>query len=792
MGYTSTLDYVAAAAATVLHTTGLLPHINAGVMSAADLRALRAVSISQGLMLESLSTDLLRSPQGAHFECPDKEPALRLSVLEAAGEQCIPFTTGILVGIGETRADRIEALLAIKESHARHGHIQEVIIQNFRAKKGTLMAMAEEPSLDELLWTVAAARLILGSSMNIQAPPNLTPESDDVSKFDEDDDDDDDSGKKDKNNNTFSSSKQGNTTGSLTVPKSDENKQQQHQKKAATAGGGGTNDYETSWIRLIDAGINDWGGVSPLTRDFVNPERPWPHVLQLAAATAAAGKVLVPRLPVYPSHLNEKWLDGGRGAGSPLAAALRNADVHGLARCSPWVAGAVDTDVEKENKKEEEDKMERKKEKLQLKRAATPHPRLQEPSSSSSSSSSLKIILGADGLLAGSHASSQNASQAVQSILSSLSSHQNCTAEDIEVLFSARGADYMAITRAADALRHHVNGDTVTYVVNRNINYTNICTYGCKFCAFSKGPASEELRGSPYLLSFEEIRDRTAEAWRRGATEVCLQGGIHPDFTGETYLKILSAAKTGAPDIHVHAFSPLEIVHGASTLNWSLSRYLSALRDAGLGSLPGTAAEVLDDAVRAVLCPDKLNSQEWLQVVETAHSVGLKTTSTIMFGHVDSVASWARHLLSLREVARRSGGVSEFVPLPFVHMEAPIYRKGKARAGPTFRECVLMHSVARLVLHPYITNIQASWVKMGPERAAELLSSGCNDMGGVLMNESITRAAGAEHGQELGAEEMEALIRAAGKVPVQRTTLYGRASEERRATSLCAAPLVMY
>jgi len=320
--------------------------------------------------------------------------------------------------------------------------------------------------------------------------------------------------------------------------------------------------------------------------------------------------------------------------------------------------------------------------------------------------------------------------------------------------------------------------------VNRNINYTNICTFGCKFCAFSKSPAAEELRGAPYLLDFEEVTRRTAEAWARGATEVCMQGGIHPDFTGDTYLKLIAAAKKGAPDIHVHAFSPLEVAQGASTLGWSLSQYLSSLKDAGLGSLPGTAAEILDDDVRAELCPDKITAQEWVEVITTAHTVGLKTTSTIMFGHVDSITSWARHLLILRNIAATTGKITEFVPLPFVHMEAPMFRKGISRAGPTLRECILMHAIARLALHPYITNIQASWVKMGPNRAAQLLAAGCNDMGGVLMNESITRAAGAAHGQELGPLEMERLIKEAGRVPEQRNTLYGRPPAVQTAVSL--------
>ena len=811
MGYSSTLEYVAAAAKAVLNETGLLPHINAGVMTSHEMHALRAVSVSQGLMLESLSPKLL-TQGGAHYDCPDKEPRLRLEMLETAGKCRVPFTTGILIGIGETHLDRIEALLAIKESHSRYGHIQEVIIQNFRAKKGTAMANFPEPPLEELLWSIAAARLILGPYVSIQAPPNLTPESDDAKPS-----------------------------------------QHNHQRGEERNSQNSAAPEYSSWQRLINAGINDWGGVSPLTRDYVNPERPWPHVLSLAAATAASGKNLVPRLPIYPSHISEEWLESKNISNnlgsvvinnSPFAAVLKNADVHGLARASRWYPGAADTtetnDISEitdsmSNSTTEESNEERRVVSaqegltstststslhgdsslldLEAKRRAVALPKQKSSRQQAFSSDNTsqqnrpwRIEVGPDGLLKGS-LSSAEPSPHIESLLSTLLGSQNTkigsqnntiTEDEIELLFSARGADFSAITRAADDLRRRINGDTVTYVVNRNINYTNICTFGCKFCAFSKGPASEEFRGAPYLLPLEEVTRRAAEGWARGATEVCMQGGIHPEFTGDTYLELLAAAKKGAPDIHVHAFSPLEVSQGAATLGWSLSRYLKALKDAGLGSLPGTAAEVLDDAVRAELCPDKLSTNEWLEVVETAHFVGLNTTSTIMFGHVDSVGSWARHLLALRDVARRSqknqsgggGGITEFVPLPFVHMEAPMFRRGKSRAGPTFRECVLMHAIARLVLHPYITNIQASWVKMGPERAAELLAAGCNDMGGTLMNESITKAAGAAHGQEVGPLEMEELIRAAGRIPKQRTTLYKGAPEKQTAASMQADPLM--
>ncbi|GAB4814256.1 hypothetical protein N2152v2_001302 [Parachlorella kessleri] len=828
MGYGTTLDYVAAAAAAVLQETGLLPHINAGTMGREGVRRLRRVSVSQGLMLESCSRRLLQ-PGGPHYNCPDKDPALRLATLEAGGQEGVPFTTGILIGIGETRAERLEALLAVKELHERYGHIQEVIVQNFRAKKGTAMAGASEPPLEDLLWTLAMARVILGPATNIQAPPNLTPEPDD----------------------------------------------------AAPAGAAGTaqRDPAEGWRLLLAAGINDWGGVSPVTRDWVNPEKPWPHLQALARATAEYGRALLPRLPVYPFFAlrHSQWMDGSAGAASPAAAALRLMDSQGLARGSAWCPGLAEEGAEGDPEQQQQQQGQVQQQGM----AATDHEgsppsaarrdgsspgvaragggplrglgagndhggggngggrdssgntassggagrpgqRAHHPPQQRSSMPAVrrragqqewKVVVGEDGLLEG--CALPAPSRRIQQLLEGvLEGSRELGQGDIELLFRARGGDFAAVCIAADQLRRRVHGERVTYVVNRNINYTNVCTYKCQFCAFSKGKAAEELRGAPYLLPLEEISRRAAEAWERGATEVCMQGGIHPDFTGETYLRILDAAKSAAPGLHVHAFSPLEVWQGAATLGWPLRRYLQALKDAGLGSLPGTAAEVLDDAVRAVLCPDKLSTAQWVEVVQTAHAVGLDTTSTIMFGHCeeDGPASWARHLLTLRAVqqhaqqrlaakqaqqgpaggsGRNSGGgiITEFVPLPFVHMEAPIYLKGRARRGPTLRECILMHAVSRLALHPHITNIQASWVKMGPHRAARLLAAGCNDMGGSLMNESITRAAGAAHGQELPPQEMERVIRAAGRVPVPRTTLYGTPPAAQTQRSLQAGPL---
>jgi FO synthase len=656
LGTDSTLGYLESSAALVLKETGLLPHLNPGVMDESWVRRLRRVSVSQGIMLET-AADRLSERGGPHFGSPDKRPAVRLATLAAAGRAQVPFTTGLLIGIGETRAERVEALLAIRDLHEQHGHIQEIIIQNFRAKPGTRMAAAAEPSLEEHAWTIAVARLVFGPSMNIQAPPNLQPEG---------------------------------------------------------------------LAQLVRAGINDWGGVSPVTPDHVNPEAPWPHLVDLERATERAGRTLLERLALYPEFVAEpkRWLDAAL-----LTPTLRLSDGAGLAREDGWAPGRIDA---------------------------------------------LPAIH-----VARLRSHEGRPSPQIARVLDKVGGAEPMPEQDIVRLFDARGADFAAVCRAADRLRAERSGDVITYVVNRNINYTNICTYGCKFCAFSKGRHNLGHRDKPYDLELAEIASRTREAWARGATEVCLQGGIRPGYTGDTYMAIVGAVKSAARDIHVHAFSPLEVWHGAKTLRLPLRDYLARLKAAGLGSLPGTAAEILDDEVRAVLCPDKIDTAQWLQVVEAAHDVGLRSTATIMFGHVDGYRHWARHLLRVRALQARSGGFTEFVPLPFVHMEAPIYLRGQSRKGPTFREAVLMHAVARLVLDPVLQNIQTSWVKMGPEGAALCLEAGANDLGGVLMNESITRAAGAAHGQELGVEELQGLILRSGRNPQLRTTLYGTPPAER-------------
>ena len=657
MGYESTTDYLFAAAKAVFEETGMLPHLNPGNLEPEELARLKTVSPAMGIMLESASERLCEKGM-PHYGSPDKIPAVRLQTLANAGIAAVPFTTGILIGIGETRLERIESLLAIREIHEQYGHVQEIIVQNFRAKADTKMVNAPEPDLNELLWTIAMARLIFGPSMSVQAPPNLSPG---------------------------------------VLP------------------------------QIVHAGINDWGGVSPVTPDFVNPEAPWPHLDDLVRETASAGKYLTERLTIYPDYATD--LD--RWAHPELhVRVLAMIDAEGFPRTDDWCPGDVEI--------------------------APP-------------SEIMNAIVN----------SPKHISHDVQTILDKAKTGEALAESDIVRLFQSRGDDFTAVVQCADALRAQTNGNSVSFVVNRNINYTNICYFKCQFCAFSKGKLSENLRGRPYDLSDEEITRRTQEAWERGATEVCMQGGIHPEYTGETYINIVRTVKAAEPNMHVHAFSPLEVWQGAATLGIEVGEYLQQLKDVGLNTLPGTAAEILDDDVREIICADKINTEQWLQVMEAAHSIGFKTTATIMYGHVEKLQHWARHIMRVRALQERTGGFTEFVPLPFVHMEAPMYLKGKARKGPTFREAVLMHSVARLALHGQISNIQASWVKMGHEGVKACLNAGCNDLGGTLMNESISRAAGTQHGQETNPRQMANLVRRLNRDPQQRSTAYGKVSDER-------------
>ncbi len=667
LGHETTISYLADIAGRVAEETGLLPHANPGVMTAEDIALLRKVSVSQGIMLESVSPRLMRKGE-VHHGSPDKDPAARLETIRLAGEQQVPFTSGILIGIGETRRERVESLLALRDLHQTHGHIQELIIQNFRAKPGTKMANAPEPTFDDLVWTLALTRILLGPEMSVQAPPNLMPDS---------------------------------------------------------------------YGKLVAAGLSDWGGVSPVTIDHVNPEAPWPQIEELRRQTEAAGHHLSERLAVYPTYAR----DNGRWQEPAMATlVLRAMDAEGFAREGEWAPGAV----------------------------LEPPPRHEFPRAQPAGLPQVSPV---------------------PALVARASRGDELEEAEIARLFEVRGQEFDYVCAAADELRREVSGEIVRYVVNRNINYTNICYFKCQFCAFSKGKLSENLRGKPYDLGLDEVVRRAREAWDRGATEVCMQGGIHPEYTGATYLEICEAVKAALPSMHVHAFSPLEVHQGAETLGIPVPAFLERLKASGLGTLPGTAAEILDDDVRATLCPDKLSTDQWIDVVEAAHNAGFTTTSTIMYGHIDGPVAWARHLLRLRDLQKRTGGISEFVPLPFVHMEAPIYLKGRARRGPTYREAVLMHAVSRLALHPLIPNIQVSWVKMGDAGSKACLQAGANDMGGTLMNESISRAAGASHGQEMPPEAMDALISSIGRLPRQRTTTYGVPPEERQRTSYEAAEL---
>ena len=671
-GFTSTVDYLVAAAQEVLDVTGLLPHANAGALDHADLSLLRLVSPSQGMMIESLNPDLV-----AHRGAPDKTPERRLATLNAAGELQIPFTTGILVGIGESREDRVAALEAIATAHEKYGHVQEVIVQNFVPKQDTQMRNWPACSPQAFLETIAIAREILPASVHLQAPPNLT------------------------------------------------------------------DDLDT----LLESGIDDLGGISPITADFVNPEKPWPSLELLRDRVEASGRTLVPRLTIYPEFVRdpETWI-----APELRFAVMDRSDADGFARDDIGAtfpekykdAANVGTGAEV----------------IQIGRRST------------------AWYSGADTappiLISGSETDSSDGP--VVEILESVRAGHQVTESEIVTLFRARGADIGAIASLANTLREEANGNDVTFVRNRNINYTNVCTFKCTFCGFSKGPLSLNLRGAPYLLKDSEIADRVVEAHELGATEVCLQGGIHPSFDGDYYINVARVVKEAVPTMHVHGFTALEVHEGAKRLGEPVEIYLGRLKEAGLRSLPGTAAEILADDIRRVICPDKISTQEWLDVHESAHSLGLRSNVTIMFGSIERPEHWAQHIVRTRELQARTGGFTEFVPLPFVHMAAPIYLKRAARRGPTWRETILMHAVGRIAYHGSIPNIQASWVKLGARGARQLLRAGVNDLGGTLMDENISRAAGASHGQGISESQFREVVEPLGRNLVERTTVYGR------------------
>jgi FO synthase len=699
-GYPDTLSYVRAVSIKVIEETGVLPHLNPGVLTWQDFQRLKPVSASMGMMLETTATRLWSEPGGPHYGSPDKEPAVRLRVLEDAGRSAVPFTTGILLGIGETLAERVDSLFAIRRVSRQYGGIQEVIVQNFRAKPDTAMRGMPDVEASELAATVAVARLVLGPRMRIQAPPNLI-----AGEFD----------------------------------------------------------------LLLRAGIDDWGGVSPLTVDHVNPERPWPRLDELAKHTRTAGFELAERLPIYPEYVTrgEPWLDPRI---APHVAAL--ADAAGLAAPAAVIAGrpwqepevalvssgrtdlhaTIDTVGRTDDRRDDFDSVYGDWEELRQQVAAMPS--------------------GAHGArVRGEFATALRHAEADPGGLSDA---------DALTLLSARvGTEIEALAGLADAVRRDTVGDDVTYVVTRNINFTNVCYTGCRFCAF----AQRRTDSDAYTLSLDQVGQRATQAWEVGATEVCMQGGIHPDLPGTAYFDIAAEVKKRAPGLHVHAFSPMEVVNGASRTNLSIRDWLVAAREAGVDSLPGTAAEILDDDVRWVLTKGKLPTSAWVEVVTTAHDVGLRTTSTMMYGHVDNPSHWVAHLKLIRELQTRTGGFTEFVLLPFVHTNAPLYLAGIARPGPTYLENRAVHALARLLLHGRIDNIQTSWVKLGDAGVVDVLRGGVNDLGGTLMEETISRMAGSDNGSYKTIAGLEALAAAAGRPARQRTTTYGEVPAERLTTA---------
>jgi FO synthase len=691
-GYDDTLSYVRAMAIRVLEETGLLPHLNPGVLTWRDFQRLKPVAPSMGMMLETTATRLHTERGGPHFGSPDKDPAVRLRVLEDAGRSNVPFTTGILIGIGETVAERADSLFAIRRTMREYGAVQEVIVQNFRAKPDTKMRDTPDAELEELAATIAVARLVLGPKARIQAPPNLV---------------------------------------------------------------------DSQYELMLRAGIDDWGGVSPLTPDHVNPERPWPQIDELAGRTADAGFTLRERLTIYPEYVRrgEPWLDPRLSA---HVAALSDAD--GLAREDvrpeglPWqepdggglrTSGRTDLHVEIDTTGRTGDRRD-----------------------------DFDEVYGdwdalRDRLPAG---AVRRFDGDVRAALASAERDPGGLSDDEALaLLHAEGPELDAFTRLADDLRKDAVGDEVTYVVTRNVNFTNVCYTGCRFCAF----AQRRTDADAYTLSLSQVGDRADEAWAAGATEICMQGGIHPDLPGTAYFDLAREVKRRAPGIHLHSYSPMEVVNGASRTDLSIEEWLTAAKEAGVDSLPGTAAEILDDDVRWVLTKGKLPTEQWIEVVTTAHGLGIPTTSTMMYGHVDTPAHWVAHLKLLRGIQERTGGFTEFVLLPFVHHNAPIYLAGLARPGPTARENQAVHALARVLLHGAIDNIQCSWVKLGDELCARVLQGGVNDLGGTLMEETISRMAGSENGSFKTMSSLEEIAARAGRPARQRTTTYGEVPCER-------------
>ena len=684
-GFASTLDYVRAVAIRVIEETGLLPHLNPGVMSYQEQARLRHVAASMGMMLETSSARLAERG-GPHFGSPDKVPEVRLRTIEDAGRLAIPFTTGVLVGIGETARERAESLLAIRDLHRRYRHVQEVIVQNFRAKPGTAMHGAPEPADDEFVAAVATARVVLGPRMHLQAPPNLS------------------------------------------VP--------------------------AQQARLLDAGIDDWGGVSPLTPDHVNPEKPWPTIEALAATTAEGGKELRERLTIYPEYATrpDPYLAGKMRA--PVAALL-GPDGRAVDGQVPEPVAWQDPEVRWKPRT------------IELTFAKAPDAGLRDDAGA--------VYGDFDGVevtksWAAREVVPQRLDADIKAALTKAAAHRPISDDEALALFQASGAALDALCRVADDLRAEAVGDDVTYVINRNINFSNVCYVGCRFCAF----AQREVDAESYTLTLAEVADRAEEAWARGASEVCIQGGIHPELPGTFYFDLIGAVKARVPEMHLHAFSPMEVLNGATKLGVSYAEFLTESKARGLGTIPGTAAEILDDEVRWVLTKGKLPADAWEEIVRTAHGLGIRSSSTIMFGHVDAPPHWVAHLRRLARIQADTGGFTEFVPLPFVHRNAPIYLAGKARPGATFEESLRMHAIARILLDGLIPNIQVSWVKLGVDTCQAILQAGANDFGGTLMEETISRMAGAEWGIEMTPDRFDEAILEIGRTPAVRTTTYGR------------------